>query len=414
MCGFFYRAMIIFARKHFKGKGAGAFVLALNTAIYFRAFLTVFRNVMKRSFWVLFDALALTVGMLMIKQFWAVYHFQDPGYYPESFNYVNVPLYILLWLLGIQVSGAYYQPYHLRRLIRGIFIGTLLIAAVYGFLDMAYRSSRAIIIFSLFWALIILPFGRMLGHFWRYRSFRTGSYRAEKLIIVGSHQECKRVKELLMEAGVQKNIVGIVAPTGHCLPGEDILGGLTQLDEIAHIYKIEEIIFCSQDVTSEEIIQWMVRLGPQLDYKIVPEESFSIIGSSSKESAGELYTIDIKFRIDDPLRRRNKRFLDLLVAFLLLLLFPFTVLVFRDPRQLLANVFLLFSGQKTLVGYVPVGHQLPSLPHLKPGILSPLDELTVAEVPESAKQRLNLIYAKDYALARDLDILWRGLGALDQ
>ena len=410
----FYRAMIIFARKHFQGQGAGAFILALNSAIYFRAFLTLARNLLDRLFWVLTDATLLIGGMLLIKQFWAVYHFEDPHYYPESFNFVNVPLYVAIWLGGIQVSGAYYQPYHLRRLIRGVFIGALLIAAVYGFLDMAYRSSRAIIIFSLFWALIALPFSRMIGHFIRFRSFRTGNNRADKLVIVGSWEESKRVKDLLMEAGVEKNIVGTVAPAANLSATANFLGELTQLDEVVQIYKIEEIIFCSQDVTSEDIIQWMVHLGPQLDYKIVPKDSLSIIGSSSKETAGELYTIDIKFRIDNPLNRRNKRLLDLLTAVSLLLLFPFMLPAFRHPRQLIKNAFCLLTGKRTLVGYVPVRQQKPQLPQLRPGILTPLDDLAVAGVPPDAKRRLNIIYAKDYMLSRDLDILWKGLRHLDR
>ena len=51
----FYQAMIIFARKHFSGKGAGLFIFMLHGAIWFRAGLTLFRNFIGRAWLLLLD-----------------------------------------------------------------------------------------------------------------------------------------------------------------------------------------------------------------------------------------------------------------------------------------------------------------------------------------------------------------------
>ncbi|MCB0574476.1 MAG: hypothetical protein KDC61_07910, partial [Saprospiraceae bacterium] len=64
------------------------------------------------------------------------------------------------------------------------------------------------------------------------------------------------------------------------------------------------LIFCSKDMLAQDILSWMTRLGPSISYKIVPEESLSIIGSSSKDEPGELYTINIRYNIAQPGQRR--------------------------------------------------------------------------------------------------------------
>ena len=41
----------------------------------------------------------------------------------------------------------------------------------------------------------------------------------------------------------------------------------------------------------------MTQIGSYTNYKIVPEDSSYVIGSSSKNTSGELYAIDISFKI---------------------------------------------------------------------------------------------------------------------
>jgi len=403
----FYNAMIIFARKHFTGEGARLYVFMLQLAIYFRAFLTVAGNFLKKAYLPLLDALGIYIGMYFIKNFWAINYFNDPDYYQPTFLSFNLPLYILIWLGGVFFSGGYDRNRTIRRLARGIFFGTLLLAAVYGFLDLVYRSSRVLIILGAFWALFSTISIRFILHFIQYRNFKVGRQRNKNLVIVGSKEESQRVIQLVHQAQVIKNFIGIVAPEGVDEPAI-YLSSLKQLDEVVQIYKIEEIIFCSKDISSQEIMQWMSHLGPQIDYKIVPEESLSIIGSTSKDSAGELYTIDIRFQIVDAASRRNKRLLDLLLSLLFLLLSPVLLLLISNRRQFMANVFAVLIGQKSWVGYEKVGQSTAGLPTLREGVLSPLDALQIEKVNEPTVKRLNFLYAKDYEVGTDLEIIWKG------
>ncbi len=402
----FYQAMIIFARKHFSGARRRLFVAGLQVAIYLRAAVTLLGNLLQRVYLPLLDAVLLFGGLVWIKDFWASYYFRDADYYPASFLYFNAPLYVAIWLTSVYFSGAYDERDNLRRLVRGLLLGTVVLAAVYGFLPLEHRTSRAIIVLGAAWAVMAMVGFRMVLHFFRYGNLRVGQQRNSRLVIVGSLAESERVRHLLQQARVQKNFIGTVGPTDD-VDGQLFLSGIDQLDEVCHIYKVDEIIFCSRDVRAQDIMHWMTQLGPAVEYKIVPEESFSIIGSSSRDTPGELYTIDIKFAISQPLQRRNKRLLDLSFAFFLLATFPLQMLLVRRPWQLLANCWQVLAGRKSWVGYAPSYRSVADLPPLRPGLLSPLDELRITVADSPTIDRINFLYAKDYNVWRDWDILWK-------
>ncbi len=403
----FYNAMIIFARKHFKGEKAWLFILMLQLAIYFRAGLTLVSNIARNFYLPLLDGLLIFGGMYFLKNFWGNYRFGDSNYYEPSFLYFNVPLYIAIWLLSVFFSGGYDSDGGIRRITRGILVGTVLLAAVYGFLELEYRSSRILILFGMMWTMLAMIGLRVLLHFIRYRNFNYGRPASRNLVIVGTEQESQRVMQLIHQAQIYKNLIGTVAPNGLDDP-KTYLSNLSQLDEVVHIYKVDEIIFCSKDVSAQDIMRWMTRLGSEVDYKIVPKESLSIIGSSSKNSAGELYTIDIQFRIANRMSQRNKRVLDIVFSLVFLLTLPLGIWWVKKKLGSIQNAFTVLSGKKSWVGYAASEGQLVELPAIRPGILSPLDGLALKTIAPMTIQRLNFLYAKDYVAAEDLTIIWRG------
>lgn len=403
----FYNAMIIFAKKHFEGQQARLFVLMLQMAIYFRAAITLASNIFKKAFLPLLDAILLYAGLFYLKNFWASYHFNDPGYYNDSFLYFNAPLYVLIWLGSVYFSGGYEERNNIRRLVRGLLFGTVLIAAVYGFLDLEYRTSRALILLGAAWAVMAMVAVRTFIHFAKYGNLSVGRNRPKNYIIVGSMAESERVRSLLHKAEVVNNHIGTVAPE-EVFDASIYLGGLYQLAEIVQIYKINEIIFCAKDVNNQDITHWMTTIGPSLEYKIVPQESLSVIGSSSKNTAGELYTIDIRFKIASDLNRRNKRLVDMAVSIFLLITYPIQLFLVPKPVQLLRNSWQVLIGHKSWVGYHELQEVPFHLPSIKPGILSPVDGLSISTTHTPTLQRLNLLYAKDYRVNQDLEIILKG------
>ncbi|HOY07209.1 MAG TPA: glycosyltransferase [Saprospiraceae bacterium] len=399
----FYQAMIIFTRKHFTGRQAGLFVFMLQGAIWLRAGMTLAKNFWDRIWLPAVDTMLIYAGLVVLKNFWANYYYKDPEWFKTDVLWFSFPLYILIWLGTAWLNGGYDQRYDIRRLVRGLAFGTVVLAAVYGFLDLDYRPSRALVLMGAVWAVLATIGVRAVAHFVEFKNFRLGLDKIRNLLIVGSMKESERVTGLLRQVGISPNLIGVIAPPGET-DGREYLCAFSQMDEVVRIYRVNELIFCSKDIRSQDIMACMTRLGPAISYKIVPEESMSIIGSSSKDEPGELYTIAIRYNIAQAGQRRNKRVFDLLICLALIPAAPFWLLFSSHRMQWIGNWRAVFSGKKTWVGYAPQGNTT-SLPSLKTGVFSPLDTLRDIHPTTQMIDRLNFLFAKDWNVWRDLTLV---------
>jgi hypothetical protein len=182
-----------------------------------------------------------------------------------------------------------------------------------------------------------------------------------------------------------------------------------QLDEMVKIYKINEIIFCAQSMPSRQIIDKMSELKtPNVEYKIAPPESLSLIGSNSINTAGDLYTLEIN-SIGKFTNRRNKRFLDFSVCLLMFPALPILIFMVKRPFGLLRNYFKVLFAGKTWVGYCgTLTEKTEKLPALKPGVLNPANALNLEKLSGETLDRLNILYARDYKIKNDLEIIFKG------
>ena len=409
----FYGAMIIFAKKHFEGQEARSFIALMQVAVWFKAAVSVITSFLKRIYLPIFDALFIFVGLYFLKTFWSNYYFDDPNYIKNNFLTINVPIYITIWLSTIYLSGGYDSPLSLRRILRGIFVGTFIAAAVYGFLETPLRSSRMLIILGAIWVSFAVIGLRFFIHVMKNRNMKLGTEGVLNLVIVGSKTEAERVKSLLLQVNIPKNLIGIVS-TDETEDHQTYLGSLRQLDEIVRIYRVEEVIFCSRDVAANDIMAWMSKLGAGVEMRIVPEESQSIIGSSDKNTNGELYTIDIRFNIAHSIHRRNKRLFDITACISMICTLFIFIIFIKNRIIFLKNYMNVLIGKQTWVGYTDVSRYskdavIDNLPILKKGIFSPLDATDLVNPNVPTIRRLNFLYAKDYDVWRDAEILLKGL-----
>jgi GT2 family glycosyltransferase len=406
----FYQAMLIFAQKHFSPRQAQAYSFFIHIAVYLRALLAGINRALKLILLPATDATVLFFGMYWLKNFWAENIKDTPEYYPAEFLIFIVPIYITTWLLSVYFSGGYDRPVKYYRIVRGLLIGTVLISAFYAFLPETLRFSRALILLGSAWAVFSMLSLRLLGKIILRKNISIADKTFPKIIIAGSETEGKRALGLMTEAGVNHRFLGFVLPEDAFSKKENILGTVDELQDICSLYQPDEIIFCSKDIPHGQIINHITLLGTRLNYKIIPENSMSIIGSNSKNTAGDLYAIDINLNIDLPMSRRNKRVFDVSMALLCLLFFPVLVFFVNNSFGLLKNIFSVLLGKKTWIGYsnTNVVHENFALPKISKGILSPLDAHAGKTFSDATKARINLLYAKDYDIAKDWEIFWKG------
>ena len=370
----FYNAMVIFAKKHFTHKNARLFAQLINVAIYIRAFFAILSRLWNKFVLPMLDGIVLLGGYLAIAEIWGrgmIY--PEGGSYPQIFYVYVIPSYILIWLLSIYFSGGYDKPVRIKKSMIGLVAGTTIILVLYALLPESLRFSRALILLGTVWGLIVLPAVRLLFYWLKVPWVQLGEKQNKRFLVLGDREEATRVSELLNSSFIKPEFVGLVSHEEK-LEKEDIyVGSISQVIDIVSIYNIDEVVFCSKNIPHQVIIDKMTEWKrADVNFKIAPEDSLSIIGSNSIHTRGDLYTININ-AIDAVVNRRNKRLLDFSLSIVLLLLFPVLMFFVRHPGTFFKNIFLVSFNQRTWVSYCPSAETLHHLPQVKKGVLSPLD-----------------------------------------
>lgn len=402
----FYKAMVIFAKKHFSASFARSFGLFINIAIWFRAFIAIAHRFILKAWQPALDAVLLFVISLLLKLYWEQnIKFVTGGEYPDTYLKVNVMVYIFCWISGIYFAGGYKRNGGLRHIAFGMFFGSIAIAVWYAFIPDYLRFSRALIIIGAVFGTITLIAYRLTSYFFRHKSLNYGEKQAYNTLIVGKPEEARRVRSLLNESQVPHTLIGFVYPGDESPEDETYIGTINKLNEAITIFKVSELIFCAKDLSSSEIIQWMGKLdNKEVNYKIVPEETLYIIGSNSKNTNGEFYTIDLKLTLASTSRQREKRLFDMLSSIGLLMLSPVFVWMVDSPMGYLNNCFKVLFGKKTWVGYAGTSADADGLPVLKEGVLHPAGREDLSGLTISAGV-INFRYARDFSVNGDLQLL---------
>ena len=410
----FYKAMVIFARKHFTQKNARLLTNLINIAIYFRALVAILSRFIRQLIMPVADGALLFAGMVFIKEFWSRPRiYPGGGDYPQEYLHYIVPFYIFIWLISIFFNGGYDKPLKLRKSVQGMLVGTVVILVFYALLPEQMRFSRGMILLGTLWGTIALPAFRLILHWLGVEWIQLGEKKSKRLLIIGDENETKRVSEILKESRIKPDFIGFADPTENREVKDIYLGNLSQVKDIISIYKIDEVIFCSGNIQHQAIIDKMAEWQEtSVDYKIAPEDSLSIIGSNSIDTRGDLYTVDIS-TIAKSANRRNKRLLDVLFALLALTMSPLLIFTQKKPGNFLINIFKVLWGKRSWVGYHQGRKSAVHLPKIKPGVLTPLTMLSDNNLSEEMIDKANMLYARDYSVVKDFNIIiksFRNLG----
>lgn len=401
----FYNAMIIFAQKHFSQNHAKLFSFLIHIAIYIRAGMAIFRRMAVAMTLPILDAAIVMGGLLFIKDYYEknVRYAEVTGSYLESLVYIAFSCYLIIWIMAIYLNGGYDKPIRLSKLARGILIGTGIILIIYSLLPEIYRFSRALILIGAAWALTSTTGLRLLLHVFDIKPYRLSENESKRIVIIGSLEESDRVHQLLKQTTIKTSFVGYISTNKADVNNKYNIGSIEQLPDYIKIYEIDEIIFCAKDIAAQQIISLMLQMGnAQVDYKIAPPESLSVIGSNSIDTSGDLYTIDVN-SITKPENRRLKRTFDLVTGLVFIPFFVFMIPFIKQPLLFFRNIVLVLLGKKSWIGYTD--HE--TLPAVKRGVLTPSVVLGKNLNKETA-DRIDMLYAKDYKLSNDFKILFRG------
>lgn len=403
----FYNAMVIFARKHFSAKNARAFSFLINMAIYLRAAIAVGNRFIKKSIIPLVD-LAAICALLFTAEHW--YSQLSGKFFEWELIRIALPIYTLVWACTVLLAGGYDKPIKLLKLVKGVLIGTGIILIGYSLLPENLRFSRLLILAGGATTFCYFMASRFLLHITGIQGYQIGGKKNLRIAIIGSENEAERVSNLLAQTTKNPNVIGFISAEEEGT-SNTYIGNLSQVSQVIDIHKVEELIFCAKDLSSQQIIDVMSKPEKgNIEFKIAQPESLYLIGSSSIETSGDLYMLDIN-AISKPANRRNKRLFDVVSSFILLSVFPVVWIINKGNPRFMWRLIQVLFGARTMVGYstskTPFG-----LPKIKEGVLKTTDKLQSPAIGNDVAEKLDIVYARNYRTLTDMQTLFRGLTKL--
>ncbi len=337
----FYRAMDIFAKKHFTSTSRFPLHWVLRGGIMLRYAVSVITKLGRNSFAFFLDMLGILFLTLI-----AIYLKFDTMEVLNRYVYV-LPVYLGSWLAVISSLGLYRTyKYSVGRSIVAVTVGFLInVTLTYFFKD--YAFSRIVMFISYAGALFWIPGWRIIASSRRTQNYELGTQRT---LIIGDLKSASDIYSRLMtNLALGYTPIGIVEITGSQTVDKRVVGRLDDLLDLVQYHKIDDVIFTSDNFKVKQIFEYLPALSRQgVKIKLVPGNLSFIIGKSTVENLQSVQFVDMDFKYYHPGSRFFKRFADLIIAPLLMLLVsPFTKVVIRS-KGLVAKQITLLDTEQTI------------------------------------------------------------------
>ncbi len=389
----FYGAMGIYAGK--RNKGSALWAAILRFGIIASAIVGLTRKFARAILRPLLDWVLLFGATKAVEHLWAIGYHQDPNYYKSGeFNFIFLVLtFVAIICYGF--LGQYDRRHNLKHLFYGFIFSSLSMLSLYSLMPSEWRSSRLILMSLALLSSVILYVSRRLYNRMLFGTTQFDTQSAKRVAIVGNSDSVKKIDKIITQFSGAEAYIGSVG-----VDGQGMIGTLADLPDIVESRSLNEIVFCSKDMSTQQIFTAMADLGNKVSFKLANNDNTSILGSDSKERVGEWYTLDLFYKITQPFHIRTKRLVDIGAAVLCLIGFPLVLLSSPSREKIFTNLFPVLIGKKSWIGYRESDVQGSALPELRDGVfeLMPLNQGTSAH-------KTNLHYAKNYSTWSELSML---------
>lgn len=387
----FYGAMQIYANKRHEGS-SWVWKWVLNAGILLAGLSGLFKNIFNLLLWPIINLLVIMAFTVGVQKMWAVFYFKDASYYDSADTELSILILSSIMVLCYYILGHFDKKYRLKQWIYAAVLSALVLLAIYGLFPTYLRFSRTVLLILIVCAPFLMYTLRLIYNRIKFNSWRGFNVVKRRLLIIGHEGSGSALARLITHNfGEGHDIFTLDVAT------QNKRGALP--DIVQHWVKsrnINELIFCSGDVATEDIFAIIAKLDSSIDFRIASNDNQSILGSSSRNKLGEWYTFDIDFKIDQEFHRRTKRLIDLLGCFFALILFPIGIFLFN--RKVYTSLIPVLLAQKTWVSYKKQDHSKDNLPLLKKGVFEFKNDPS-----RLASEDANLYYARNYSIWLELE-----------
>jgi hypothetical protein len=397
----FYKAMSIFVSKHYGGITAAIYRFAINIAILLRAVVSAAAGFVRHNGLPLVDAVNTLISFVAATFLWNRFVKPDT-IYEKNLLVVAFPAFTLIFILVSYYVGLYDRQQKKGRVVVSTVISVFLVLALYSLLPEKFRFSRGILLLGSTFSFLLLSLNRILLR----KMGWIEEEDEEKLatVIVGTQKEFDEVVALFQKQEKEQRLLGRIALAEDQHPH---LSVLTKLTGFIQEVPVKEVIFCQGLLSFKEIIERSMLSNGDVRVRIHACGSRSVVGSDSSRASGFTLSAEQPFAIHTASSRRFKRLADVMVALILLCTLPINLVFILHPAKLCRNIFEILLGKKSWVGYSLVPQN--NLPKIRPGVIG-TNGLPVKRDgrPEEGLSLLDDLYAREYSVSRDLNLIMKG------
>ncbi len=300
-------------------------------------------------------------GAYWMRSVLLVIFFQDqlpPFEHPLKVYVILFPFVMAFWLTIFAFMHLYTSGRSMSRLIEYLQVikacSLVTLTVVTGSFLIKFEFSRPMIVLFWFNSMVITNIFR---HFIRnlQQNMLQKGYNAIRAVILGAGETGKVVyNQMVKETALGYHIVGFVddgcQKDSEVLPGVKILGSTDELLDVIRSNAIDEVLIAKPALPHKEILNIVVSCEEaRVSFKIV-SDLFDIITSNiTLERAGNIPVVDLASRKFGFFRKAVKRFMDIIISLVLLLLsLPFWLIIaYLIKRDSPGPVFFIH----TRIGY---------------------------------------------------------------
>ncbi|WP_165958135.1 glycosyltransferase family 2 protein [Segetibacter sp. 3557_3] len=354
----FYNAMSIFVKKHYGGNKARMYNRLIHGGIWLRASATVVNNFLKQV-WLPAAELAIMMLAFLLAGIATGSLFAKNALAPGHAIELSWPLFASCYLLTGVLAGIYHERYSNIKVISAIAIATAVNLMVFELLPNPVRYAPVILVAAICAATLIIVFRTILHKLKIVKANKAATHR-KQIAIAGTASQFGSIHRLLLKSG------HLAADIRHLEIDED--PGTRDLAKLAHGVRegqYGEIIFCEGNLSFNDIIVLLQQVPQGVYARFHADHSSSIIGSDSRDTAGESLSDEGYYSLADPYQQYMKRLTDIVIALFILVSFPIQLLI--TGSRIIPHALVVLSGRKTWMGY---GVQNLQMPVFKKGLLT--------------------------------------------
>ncbi|MCC6865873.1 MAG: glycosyltransferase [Ignavibacteria bacterium] len=404
----FYGAMQVFVKKNLN-TSFWLMNFLIKISIFYRAAISYVTRFFRNNYPFLLDLISI-VGSIFI----AIYlRFE---FFPLDAYTLVIFVYTIIWLLSLLISGSYNKidKFTLVKPLYGILLGFFINSSFTYFFN-EYAFSRAVVLRTTINAYLFIALWRLAAKVIRYSKSR-GIFRFVNTLIVGRNKETENfISKLKTRVDTEYEFIGYISPSSEHSAG--FIGNLNNLRDIVTSFKVKNLIFAKNAMSSQDILNTMWSLRElNISFKILTGDSDIILGKSTLDKIDDIYLMQIEYNINKKFNIFVKRSFDLLFGiFSLFTVYP-AILIASKIDSLNKNHNKFFKKIRLIPGVVTgklsfVGRATWDIPqqgmqYLGKNGLTGLVQINLhRNLSADEIEYFNFYYAKNQNLTLDLEIL---------